>query len=1078
MTARRLLFALGLLLLCATAVLPLLRAESPCTHDGDLHYYRVVALRQALEQGILFSRWLPDLAFGYGYPFFHYRAPVSYYLALALWLTGLPLPLALNLVYVLSILGAAAGAYLLARDLFGPSAGVVAAVAYAYAPYTFLDALLRGNAPESVALALMPLALWAFRRLLVDGGRRWFAAAVGLLATLYLTHNISSLLFTPFLLLYLLLLGAVYRQPRRWLWAALALVLALSTCTFFLLPALAEKGLVQLHMSRVTRNNDFHYNFLDLAEMFAPPSPVDSSLLNPPMEVQAGLALSVLAGLGLVVGLAKEKNGRRSSPARHSRASGNPLIAVTDARFRGHDVQVGGCFPSNKCKERRASLIFFAVSALVFLFMSTEASLWLWENVPLLPFAQFPWRFVGRAILPLALVAAAAFSQPPGDKAARWTTLAALLAVALLILAAFPATAPPYGYCPRDAQPTIADVHRYERQSRLVGVDPEGSYFPVWVEQRPQGSPLEAQYAAGGEIARFDTAALPEGAAILAATYGSNEAVLVVESPDPFSARYRAFYFPGWRAWIDGQRVDVVPSEPEGLIAFDVPAGRHEITIRFGETPLRVACDVVSLFSFLAFVFLVPSLKSPSPRPQAQNRPPVALLSGGGVLAAALLLTLKLAVVDRVDTLFRYPTLQPGGVLPGVSRPLNQPYADGMLLAGYELSADELPADGTLRVDLYWTTWQQPTRSYQATVHLVGPEGFRWSPQDSYRPRGYHRPPPTSTWQPGQYAVDSHEIEPLPGTPPGDYQVVVVIFDRDTLAPLSVLNAAGQPAAPELALAPVALARPRQPAGLPARDWVEQPVGDLTLLGADFDRAAAAPGDSVYLTLFWRAEAAVDAAPAATLELRAPDGTMAASYDLPLPASTWQAGDAWRGQHRLVLPADLESGAYRWVTQQREVSTLQVQAPAHLWQAPPVDLQTEAHFGRLAALLGVQLSPQTCNLQSATWSLEPGTPFTVTLVWRAESTAADSYHVFVHLLDAAGGLAAQSDGIPAGWARPTTGWLPGEYVRDVHRVVVPAAAPPGDYVLQAGLYLPGGERLRTADGRDAVPLVTVTVTAR
>ncbi len=141
-----------LLLMAAVAVAPLLRADSPCSHDSAFHYYRIVAMRHALQDGLLFTRYLPDLAFGYGYPFFNYRAPLSYYLGLALYSTGLPLPVALNLVYVLSLLASAVAAYLLADDLFGPWAGLVAGVAYAYAPYQFLDALLRANMPESVAL--------------------------------------------------------------------------------------------------------------------------------------------------------------------------------------------------------------------------------------------------------------------------------------------------------------------------------------------------------------------------------------------------------------------------------------------------------------------------------------------------------------------------------------------------------------------------------------------------------------------------------------------------------------------------------------------------------------------------------------------------------------------------------------------------------------------------------------------------------------------------------------------------------------------------------------------------------------
>ena len=68
----------------------------------------------------------------------------------------------------------------------------------------------RANLPEVIALALLPLILWAFRRLIVIGGRRYFAAAVLSYAALLLTHNISSLIFTPLLLAYLIVLRVAY----------------------------------------------------------------------------------------------------------------------------------------------------------------------------------------------------------------------------------------------------------------------------------------------------------------------------------------------------------------------------------------------------------------------------------------------------------------------------------------------------------------------------------------------------------------------------------------------------------------------------------------------------------------------------------------------------------------------------------------------------------------------------------------------------------------------------------------------------------------------------------------------------
>jgi hypothetical protein len=133
-----------------------------------------------------------------------------------------------------------------------------------------------------------------------------------------------------------------------------------------------------------------------------------------------------------------------------------------------------------------------------------------------------------------------------------------------------------------------------------------------------------------------------------------------------------------------------------------------------------------------------------------------------------------------------------------------------------------------------------------------------------------------------------------------------------------------------------------------------------------------------------------------------------------------------------------------------------------------VEAAIDTRLGDLATLVGVDLQPETANLT-------PGTTLTATLVWRAEAEVNTSYRVFVHLIGRDGELLAQSDGIPAGWTRPTTSWLAGEYVTDTHTLDVPTDAPAGEYTLQAGLYNPGGERLKTPDGTDAIPLATLEV---
>jgi hypothetical protein len=444
--------------------------------------------------------------------------------------------------------------------------------------------------------------------------------------------------------------------------------------------------------------------------------------------------------------------------------------------------------------------------------------------------------------------------------------------------------------------------------------------------------------------------------------------------------------------------------------------------------------------------------------------------------------------VDRLETPFRRPTLQPDGTLPGVQHPLDQPYADGLMLIGYDqaIGYDQeratVPADGTLRLDLYWTAYAPPTARYQTVLHLLGPDGLRWSQPDSFRPRGYANYPPTPTWRPGRYALDSHEVEPLPGTPPGTYEVVLTTFNRDTLAPLSVLNEQGQPAAPSLTLGQVTLTRPRQPVTPPAEGRIDLPLGDFTLLTADFDRAQATPGDAIQATLLWRAESDGEASTCGTctmaLFLQTPGGPVASTYPV-LPATAWRAGDVLRSQHRLTLPATLGSGTYTWTiglvaSSVRPVAQLSVVASSHVF-TPPSSLQQPvgASLGNLATLIGFDLAPSTGGEPT----IHPGDVLTVTLIWRAEGTAASSYHVFLHLLDPEGKLVVQSDGVPANWTRPTTGWLPGEYIADTRTLAIPPGAQIGDYTLYTGLYIPDGERLTAPDGRDTILLTTIAVEA-
>lgn len=968
-------------------IVPLLRWTAvTCTHDGHLHYHRVAAMRYAWSQGVYFSRWVPDLAFGFGYPFFVYREPLPLYATLFLHLTGLPLTAVTNLVYILCILSAGWCMYLWVADISDENAALVSAVAYMASPYVLVDSLIRGNLPEAMALPLMPLLLWAGRRWVITGKVRPFVISVGGIVVLALCHNISLLLFLPVLLVYLLAVGGLERLAWPVLAGRLALlfILGVGMTSFYSVGAVLELNAVTIGQSTQTRNNDFHYNFASLREMLSPVAPEDPALINPPLPFRLGWVPLGLAVLGVVLGLKR--------PSRQTR------------------WHVG----------------LMVVGAAAFLFLALPASLWLWEHLPLISFVQFPWRFVGRAALPLAFLAGVPFQKHQEPRFFSKTGVLnqglMVLALGALLAEAWPGLYP--SICPEAPTPTINTVHNYEHVTGLVGVDPEGSYFPRTVGQRPSASPMEAAYEAGQPPLRFVREGLPAGAVVVEQEERPLAATIHLTTPTAFIARYNAFYFPGWVAQVDGQNVPITPTSPEGVIAFAVPAGEHTLTIRWQSTPLRSGLTAVSLLMLaatLVVAFVLHDQQTSHAGPKGTTSVPIKSAPAWGVMGAALLLlAVKIAVVDQTETPFRRMAPPPVAVAGHVQ-------AGGLRLAGYNLSSETVAAGHTFDVDLAWQVLAPPAGEYQSNLWLVDEAGLIWSDKETQRPRLYEEPAPTTQWLAGQWAWDSREVLVWPGTPPGRYRLVLTLFDLATLQPLTLTDENGAVVGPTAVMGEITVISPAQPPVFAPQFPLTASVNGVDLLGYNQDRATARPGESVLLTFFWERPSTSPLANFFVLNLQDEQGAVVTNWALPFGTTAylptrWQSGERIRGQHLLRLPADLASGVYRFAFAGGPVlADLQVNAPERLFAPPPVAVAvgepfTTADGKPVAVLVGYTFTP----------------PDQLVLVWQSTGETAVGYHVFVHALNKAGEMVSQSDGVPSDWSRPTTGWAVGEYIVDPH----------------------------------------------
>ncbi|HQM15053.1 MAG TPA: 6-pyruvoyl-tetrahydropterin synthase-related protein, partial [Anaerolineae bacterium] len=956
--------------------------------------------------------------------------------------------------FVLGHLALVAGTYLWTREGFGKSAALGAALLIGYAPYPLLNLHYRGAFAEVWGLACLAWALWAVQRLNVRGGRLPFVLTALCSAALMLSHNVMALLGMPLLAGYALLLA--WQHPARKA-AALRLFLALGLgaglSAFFWVPALREQAYVQIHQIQIY---DYREHFLTLGELFSGPTPTVKGEVTPYVPHSVGWIL--------------------------------PLLAA------------GAFLPDKKTLPASARLQKWALLAasLVLLGMTLPISAPLWEKLPLLSFVQFPWRFLGPVGLGLAVLGGVGLEQLPGPAA--WRLPLALAAGSLFALTwLFPPYARPQ---PPLTPPALIHI---ERETGGLGTTTAGDYLPIWVQERP-GDELLALYTAAAEddylIPRLDPTTLPEGAQLLAEKEALNAAQVTLETPIAFRARFRWYYFPGWQVRVDGAPAPTLPDGPQGLLAVEVPAGKHTLEVRFGETPLRRTADAISLVSAALLVVgtwgigkgimengkevmsnegrVKGKIRCPithHPSPLTDHPSPVTLYLALGCIGLSLF-AVKSLYLDRHDTLF-HPWDFDGQHLRGVDAPLQVRFGDDVALMGYDLTTPTLATDQPAALTLYWRVLHPTTTDYSVAVHLVDAWGRLYGQEDHQHPNGY----PISLLQTDEFIRDTYTFTPFAGTPPGEhYTLLVTLYEAGTGRQVDVWGSSGQWRGTAYPLTELTVVRPETfptPETLPLAQRLDADLGaGLRLVGTGDLPASVEVGNEVLVTLFWQAQATPTADVRVRLQLVDASGAVAAQLEAPpgradLPTSHWLSGEVIRDGHSFLIPAarfdvpsrPLESGPYLLRAGLFDAAREPLGASVILGElaviAPERRFDSSgraplARFGDFAALLEAELAPEVVT---------PGQTLVLTLSWRAEAPVQENYTLFVHLLNEAGTPIAQRDTAPGAGRRPTPSWFTAEVITDTCSLAIPAETPPGRYTLKIGFYDPDTyARLPVTDG--------------
>ncbi|MEW5988282.1 MAG: 6-pyruvoyl-tetrahydropterin synthase-related protein [Chloroflexota bacterium] len=1046
--------------------------------DSPFLLQRLQQLETAVTDGHFPVRWMPDANYGYGYPFFNFYAPLSIYVAAGFRLGGFTYVRAIQLAQLSGFLVAAWAMYRLGRRWFGsPWAGLLASVAYTLAPFHLVNVYVRGDSlAEFWAMAFYPLVLLAAGgtsgEWQVAGGKwqvagaasRWLASflrwqvasgksrvvedrpksqiqnpksKIALLSLAYagliLSHNISALIFSPFLLLYLVI-------DSRWQVASgtpkskiqnpkskiLALLLGLALSAWFWLPALGERANAQL---KPVTSGYFHYsNHFRGRDLVQPTLFFDYDVADG-RAFRMGLAQAVTAGLGLLVLLATITRRQPSTSFLH---------------------------PSS----------FILLTLLLSTLLITPLSRPLWDHLPLLSFAQFPWRFLSVQALATAL-ATAALARLPGRRVL-------VPATCLLLLAASLGRLKTDHLRLADSDVTAERLAQYEWFTGNIGSTVSAEYLPPTVQPRPYTSAWLNQ----GERNRARVLSGQAEAQIITHQTHFQSWRVEVES-EQATIMLPTLFWPGWRAEIDGQPAGLRAAPGSGLMMMDAPAGQHTLDLRLGRTPLRLAAELLSL---AAGSLLLALLLARRRRIEDKGQKKVILHPSSFILHPSSFI-LIVAIVLRLWPEQSLPTndltwdLGEMGYLHHDTAGV--PFDNGAILQGYDYCSISLekpaecppqptPADEWMDSSYPFIrcssaaqpcpfaialTWTVPEGvNGLATLVLTTPAVYRF-PQ---------APLLVSQTQPLRPGQTTYHFEIPANAPAGLY---VPRLTLDTARPLTP---SGRPRG-DLFLPPIRLVT--QAAGLPAYNRadcatsVAQAAGlsslqvtavqvsqrDATTLDAQLAWQTAQPlshNDNVSLRL-------VDAA---GRELATFDSQPGYGYQ---PTVGWPAGQWVNDWLALPLPEQLTGERpFALVVRLYEPASGQVVLIRRLgeltWSEGEPRLlhfhPTERVFDRpttmtpFTAVFGQEIALRGYDLRQSAESLN------LTLYWEALVDGQADYLHFVHLLDPlTGQIVAQDDAMPRRYSYPTSQWAAGEIVADPLTLDL-RDVPPGEYRLVVGLY--------------------------
>ncbi|MCB8943946.1 MAG: DUF2142 domain-containing protein [Ardenticatenaceae bacterium] len=341
-------------------------------------------------------------------------------------------------------------------------------------------------------------------------------------------------------------------------------------------------------------------------------------------------------------------------------------------------------------------------------------------------------------------------------------------------------------------------------------------------------------------------------------------------------------------------------------------------------SPLAILALDVALFFAVVFNYLLVSPAGPMGRFFFPALPALSILTFYGLSEWVSLLQLPrgergtavfsnlLMAALTLIALFAY--LAPAYARPQsftastpIPNPLNAQFDAFVNLRGYQLNQTSLHPGQPLDIDLYWEVTAQPPGNYLLFVHLIDDIGTIIAQRDTHPGLGNF---PANQWQPGDRFIESIRLY-LPETAytPAHATLSIGLYAPVEGYRLGITAADGTGLGDALVLGSINL----EPADTSA---VPNPLNqnfnnEIRLVGYEYDRRQAQPGDTVNVTLYWQAIGQPADYEVQVHVLNEGGGLKETADRQPNPpTSQWQPGQSYQTHHNLILPHNLAPGSY------------------------------------------------------------------------------------------------------------------------------------------------------------------------